>query len=1351
MRAYPVGSRVKPRFSILPFLLLLIACAAWHLMPVARAAAPGVISIDFVGTGPAMGATESAGVVAKTNWNNATGASRTTPLALKDETGATTTATITWTSNNAWSTPITDQPGNRRMMKGYLDQKSQSATTVTVAGLPVAPYDVYVYADGDNAAVTRTGGYRISGAGITTTTINLTDAANANFNATFTQANNSTGNYVKFSNITPSGGGFTLTATPGASSNGTKRAPVNGIQIVPTAPPPPPPPDFTIAAAPASRTVTQGTGTSYTVTIGAVNGFAGVVNLTAGGLPADATASFTPASVTGGGTATLDVTTSATTPTGSPTITITGTSAALTHATTVSVVVTAPPSPDFTIAATPTSQTITQGTSTTYTVGIGAVNGFSGAVTLSAGGLPANATASFSPASIAGSGSATLNVTTAASTPAGTSTLTVTGTSGALAHAATVSLTVNAVSTGRTISVDFVGNGTAMGAAESAGVVPKANWNNATGATQPTAASLKDETGAATSATITWTSDNVWSTPIGDQPGNQRFMKGYLDNGSGGAVTITVAGLAADNYDVYVYADGDNSGATRTGGYRISGTGITTTTINLTDPINTNFTGTFVQADNSNGNYVKFSGIAPASGGFTVTATPGPSSNGVPRAPVNGIQIVPSGPPPPPPPPPADFTIAAAPASQTVTPGAGASYTVTIGALNGFSSDVTLSVSGLPANTTATFTPASIAAAGASTLDVATTANTPGGNATLTITGTSASLSHTAAVTLMVAAPTFSLTGAISPAANGASAKVDLGGTAVATTTADASGTFSFSGLFNGPYAVMPSKPGFTFSPTSQNPTINGADVTGVNFTATPAPITVSITSPAEGAALSRTFSINASGSAGVVAVQFQVDGANAGPEDTSAPFTVSLTAPSGPHVLTAVGRDATGTTVVSSPVNVTVNAGAGTALTVNGGQTFQTIDGFGVNINSLSWKNGEMRPAIDMLVDQMGVTLWRVVFDMEDWEDPNDDLDPTTPNWAYYTSLYSNAKFQNLWGTLRYLNQKGITTGILLSFMGRVPPWMGGSHIDLASEDEWVEMMATLCHYAKNVENVQFDMLDPLNEPDWDGFEGPIVDQWQYTRLLEKLSVKLDAMGLSALRFVGPNTAQITTGVNTYMPQMMTSSIVMSKVDHFGFHNYGTNSGGADAAIKGSAFPNKNFWITEVWNPSDVMGHIGQNPGGVMVWDALDSVYNHAILAGRGTTPPNDNDPGLPPLAYNTTTGTYTPRDTFYQHAQIQKYVPRGSIRIAATESNANLTIYAFRDPVSGRLTLVGRNIGASSIAINGTLSGIPAVNGFQFYQTDVSGNQFKRGTDAVVTNGAFVFTAPVNSYFTLTAAGTP
>src|SRR5262245_32386105 len=107
--------------------------------PTATSAA---ISINFVGSGSSMGAAEIAGVVAKANWNNATGATRSTPMALKDETGATTPATVTWTADNTWSTLIPDDAGNRRMMKGYLDNGFEGPTTVNVTGLPSGTYDV---------------------------------------------------------------------------------------------------------------------------------------------------------------------------------------------------------------------------------------------------------------------------------------------------------------------------------------------------------------------------------------------------------------------------------------------------------------------------------------------------------------------------------------------------------------------------------------------------------------------------------------------------------------------------------------------------------------------------------------------------------------------------------------------------------------------------------------------------------------------------------------------------------------------------------------------------------------------------------------------------------------------------------------------------------------------------------------------------------------------------------------------------------------------------------------------------------------------------------------------------------
>src|SRR5258708_24851768 len=99
--------------------------------------------------------------------------------------------------------------------------------------------------------------------------------------------------------------------------------------------------------------------------------------------------------------------------------------------------------PDFSISASPSSQTVTPGNSTTYTVTIGAPNGFTGTVTLSASGLPTGASASFSPATITGSGPSTMTVTTGSTTSAGTSTLTITGTSASLTHSATTTLLVD--------------------------------------------------------------------------------------------------------------------------------------------------------------------------------------------------------------------------------------------------------------------------------------------------------------------------------------------------------------------------------------------------------------------------------------------------------------------------------------------------------------------------------------------------------------------------------------------------------------------------------------------------------------------------------------------------------------------------------------------------------------------------------------------------------------------------------------------------------------------------------------------------------------------------------------------
>ena len=93
---------------------------------------------------------------------------------------------------------------------------------------------------------------------------------------------------------------------------------------------------------------------------------------------------------------------------------------------------------------------------------------------------------------------------------------------------------------------------------------------------------------------------------------------------------------------------------------------------------------------------------------------------------------------------------------------------------------------------------------------------------------------------------------------------------------------------------------------------------------------TASMTSPSSGATVfgTVTVSANASDNVGVAGVQFRLDGAALGAEDTTAPYSVAwntTTAPDGAHSLTAVARDAAGNTAPSPSISVTVaNVGRG-------------------------------------------------------------------------------------------------------------------------------------------------------------------------------------------------------------------------------------------------------------------------------------------------------------------------------------------------------------------------------------------------------------------------------------------
>ncbi|HMJ26675.1 MAG TPA: hypothetical protein VK475_12630, partial [Pyrinomonadaceae bacterium] len=102
--------------------------------------------------------------------------------------------------------------------------------------------------------------------------------------------------------------------------------------------------------------------------------------------------------------------------------------------------------PNFSLSSSASSLTVPQSGSGSLTISSSPSGNFNSAISFTASDLPAGATASFSPASIAapGSGSTGLTILAGATTPVGTYNVSVNGSGGGQSHSVTINLTVSA-------------------------------------------------------------------------------------------------------------------------------------------------------------------------------------------------------------------------------------------------------------------------------------------------------------------------------------------------------------------------------------------------------------------------------------------------------------------------------------------------------------------------------------------------------------------------------------------------------------------------------------------------------------------------------------------------------------------------------------------------------------------------------------------------------------------------------------------------------------------------------------------------------------------------------------------
>jgi streptogramin lyase len=198
---------------------------------------------------------------------------------------------------------------------------------------------------------------------------------------------------------------------------------------------------FQLSASPSTQTIHPGQTATFSLNITLSSGYPQPLQLSLLNTPSGVTAVFNPQSQSPPFTSTLTFTTTNSTPTGTFPMTVQAVSAGETQtaAITLSVQAVPPPVFDFSInVATPTTETVTQGDSASFSVVVALVSGSAEIVNLTASGFPSGANYSFTNPSGIPTFSSTINIFTTINTPGGTYPITITGTTSAgLTHTAT--------------------------------------------------------------------------------------------------------------------------------------------------------------------------------------------------------------------------------------------------------------------------------------------------------------------------------------------------------------------------------------------------------------------------------------------------------------------------------------------------------------------------------------------------------------------------------------------------------------------------------------------------------------------------------------------------------------------------------------------------------------------------------------------------------------------------------------------------------------------------------------------------------------------------------------------------
>lgn len=385
---------------------------------------------------------------------------------------------------------------------------------------------------------------------------------------------------------------------------------------------------------------------------------------------------------------------------------------------------------------------------------------------------------------------------------------------------------------------------------------------------------------------------------------------------------------------------------------------------------------------------------------------------------------------------------------------------------------------------------------------------------------------------------------------------------------------------------------------------------------------------------------------------------------------------------------------------------------------SYQSIDGFGVNINSRYWdsENAAYMRAMDLLVHDLGATLYRVdIWGKSNWVDPESKLNASVLNEKTYRRIYEGEVFQKGWAMMRFLNEHGIQPYLTVS--GDVPRWMlGEDGKTLVEYEQLADMLASMVAWARHKERLDFRLFGPMNETDHGSPEGPSVSAEGYVKLVRVLDRKLRERGIHDIRYVVAEQAWYNT---EYVQAFVESPDLHERIGAFGVHSYfdfpAAKFAEVPKLVDSSPCAGTSVWLSEygdldqtgekewyiAWvSTSRLLNALEGGLNGAMVWDAYDNYHDH-------------NEHWTIYGLIRTGLNAYTPKKRYYAAKHVYRYVLPGFQRIALEPyvhpsfwpdrepAQDTLRMLAFADAAREHVTLVGMNRSLDDVYMNLELNG--------------------------------------------------